>query len=148
MKTMTFRIRNISLVALSFSFVILLLATSCVDHKKAAKDLITEGIQELEKGNSLAAQKRFEEASEKDPKLAEAWFYKGSTLYNLDKKAFKQAISDLTMAIKLDSNYGEAYATRGQIKFYLNDKNGACEDWRKADKLGRPNMKDKTRFCP
>jgi len=140
--------RKTTLITLCCSLVLVLMLSSCTDRKKAAKDLVSAGIQELEKGNSEAAKKCFEDALAKDPKLPQAWFYLGSTRYNMDKSVYKQALTDLSKAIALDTNYADAYATRGQIKFYLDDKNGACEDFRKAESLGKPNMNDKTRFCP
>lgn len=46
------------------------------------------------------------------------------------------AISDLTKAIKLDPNDGGLYYNLAYNKYYLNDFVGACQDARKAEKLG------------
>ncbi|RLD87919.1 MAG: hypothetical protein DRJ02_05235, partial [Bacteroidetes bacterium] len=54
---------------------------------------------------------------------------------------------DYTKAIQIHPKYADAYANRGQIKFYMNDKQGACEDWRMAEQLGKPNIGDKLRGC-
>ncbi|MEI6576141.1 MAG: hypothetical protein WCO63_08195 [Bacteroidota bacterium] len=122
--------------------------TSCIDKKEASRELITEGIKEMEKGQSQAAKTFFDEAIRKDPTNPIAYYYRGSMSYDINSKSPQAALDDLTMAIKLDSAYADAYATRAQIKFYMNDKDGACKDWRIAEKLGKPNMSDKTRYCP
>ncbi len=46
------------------------------------------------------------------------------------------AISDLTKAIELDPNDGGLYYNLAYNKYYLNDFVGACQDARKAQKLG------------
>lgn len=121
---------------------------ACEDPKAKSRELITQGLMELDKGNVRAAKNFFDEAIQKDPKNAMAFYYRGSILYNLDMAHPQPALADLTTAITLDSTYADAYATRGQIRFYMDDKDGACSDWRKAESLGKPNMYDKTRYCP
>ncbi len=51
-------------------------------------------------------------------------------------KDFYGAISDITKAIELDPNDGGLYYDLAYNKFYLNDFVGACQDARKAQKLG------------
>jgi tetratricopeptide (TPR) repeat protein len=46
------------------------------------------------------------------------------------------AIQDYTLAINLEPQNAAAYFNRGNSKFNIADKQGACEDWRKASALG------------
>ena len=46
------------------------------------------------------------------------------------------AKTDFWKAIQIDPNNAEAYYGRGTAKYKLDDKNGACQDWRKAGELG------------
>ena len=66
---------------------------------------------------------------------AETYLNKGISKQKLND--YQGAIVEYTKAIKLNSNYAKAYNNRGVLKFYfLKDKLGACEDARKAEKLG------------
>ena len=59
-----------------------------------------------------------------------------------------QAIVDYTTAIKLDSNYSEAYYNRALAYFQLYDKVSACEDLEKSIELGNEKaQKIKIYFC-
>ena len=43
---------------------------------------------------------------------------------------------DSDYTIKLNPNYAQAYVNRGVAKLNTNDKQGACQDARKAQSLG------------
>ena len=45
-------------------------------------------------------------------------------------------MDDFNYAITLDNDVPAPYTNRGLLKFELKDKNGACEDWKKAFQLG------------
>ena len=57
------------------------------------------------------------------------------------------AISDYTKVIEINSNDNQAYYFRGSSKYYLNDKRGACADWRKAANLGNTTAQDNIRLA-
>ncbi len=48
----------------------------------------------------------------------------------------KYAINDLSMALDLSPNDGETYFYKGLARFQSGDREGACDDWKKALKLG------------
>ena len=78
--------------------------------------------------------------------MPEAYFYRSNANFNL-KKA-DAAMQDMDKAIEMNESYADAYFNRGNIWFYLGDRGKACEDWKKAEELGKPNVNDKTRWCP
>jgi|WetSurMetagenome_2_1015567.scaffolds.fasta_scaffold82291_3 tetratricopeptide (TPR) repeat protein len=49
---------------------------------------------------------------------------------------YKNAISDITVAITIFPNDTNAYLTRGDIYLILNNKDKACEDYKKAASFG------------
>jgi tetratricopeptide (TPR) repeat protein len=51
-------------------------------------------------------------------------------------KNYQQAVSDYNQVVTMDPNNGGAYYIRGNAKASLLDRNGACEDWKKAESLG------------
>ena len=51
-------------------------------------------------------------------------------------KDFSGAIADSTKAIELNPNRGGYFYNRGLSKYYLGDKNGACQDARQAQQPG------------
>jgi len=70
------------------------------------------------------------------PIVKDATYYFNRALKKSKNKNHSGAIADYTKAIALNPNYAKAYYERGYTKFYLNDKNGACEDWEIATQMG------------
>ena len=84
----------------------------------------------------------FTKAIELDPDYAYAYRNRGKAKDIIED--FYGAISDFTKAIELDPDDAAGYYwSRCLSKFYLGDKNGACQDARNAQKLGYKNA---TRF--
>ena len=54
---------------------------------------------------------------------------------------YKEAIVDLNKAIKIQPKYANSYLLRGMCKAQLKNLKGACQDWKKADKLGSSQAK-------
>lgn len=78
--------------------------------------------------------------------VPQAYYYRGNLLYSKGK--FKEAMDDYNKAIELDSNYVDAIYNRGLLrKTIFKDNEGSCQDWLKAERLGKANMSDKTRWC-
>jgi tetratricopeptide (TPR) repeat protein len=69
------------------------------------------------------------------------YYYKGSTEFYLQQ--YNEAVVDFTSAIAIDSNYRDAYYSRGLSYLGLNDDKHACPDLHKAQKLGFPGIKAK-----
>ena len=59
-------------------------------------------------------------------------------MFNLRKA--KDALADYDIAIKLKPDYVDAYYDRALCKQYMNDMQGACDDWRKCKKLGKTEI--------
>jgi tetratricopeptide (TPR) repeat protein len=51
-------------------------------------------------------------------------------------KNYQAAITDFNKALELDPEDEVAYFSRGLAKFYLDDLDGACGDWKKSLELG------------
>ena len=48
---------------------------------------------------------------------------------------------------EIDPTFAEPYDFRGWLKLFWGDRNGACEDFRKAIILRRPGMFERVRNC-
>ena len=69
----------------------------------------------------------------------EAYNNRGASYGNINK--LNESLDDYNKAISLNPKYAEAYFGRGLTRFSLYDKDGACNDWLFAKKLG---YKDET----
>jgi len=77
----------------------------------------------------------FDKAIELDPKMGGAYYNRAELKVNL--KDYKGALSDFDQAAELSPNLASIFYKRGNLKFAnLNDKAGACVDWKKAKELG------------
>jgi len=127
------------------AFTISLLTISCTSNKEKAMKLIQQGIEDNNYKRYEDAFQKFEKAISLKDDIPDAYYYRGNYFYNIEK--YNNAMSDYNKALLLDSNYADAYYNRGLIKNMNRDKKGCCEDWLKAEKLGKPDMEDKTRWC-
>jgi tetratricopeptide (TPR) repeat protein len=78
----------------------------------------------------------FDEVINLNPKRAEALIYRG--LCYFCKEDYKNAKSDLTLAINLDNTEIVGLYTRGLVNIKLNKLNEAWSDLTKAQSLGHP----------
>ena len=63
-------------------------------------------------------------------------------------KTYSGAIQDFTAAIEISTEFGEAYYNRRNAKYMLNNKSGACTDWRKSVELGIEQVSERLeKFC-
>jgi len=69
-----------------------------------------------------------------DPNFIEAMLYKATNLDNSEEH--ESALIEYDKVIELEPNNHLAYFNRGNTKFSLGDKLGACNDWTKAKELG------------
>lgn len=60
---------------------------------------------------------------------------------------YQGAIDDCNEIIKIEPKNANAYFTRGNAKFGLRDKEGACADLKKAIELGKPKDSFFTKYC-
>jgi tetratricopeptide (TPR) repeat protein len=68
------------------------------------------------------------------PNFTDAYQNRGVIKNSL--KLFSEALPDFNQALKLNPDNGGIHLGRGISKFYLNDKTGACKDWRMASARG------------
>jgi tetratricopeptide (TPR) repeat protein len=85
-------------------------------------------------GRDEAALTDLDAAVRLNPNLADAYQNRGVIKNAL--KSFPEALADFNQALKLNPDNGGIHLGRGISKFYLNDKTGACEDWRMASARG------------
>jgi len=87
-------------------------ATGSRPTKVSSKELdyLNRGNDFLAEGKYDEAKQQFDQAIAIDSKLAEAFFLRAKTFEYTDNK---HIIEDLTSAIRLNKNYGEAYRSRG-----------------------------------
>lgn len=118
---------------------------SCTSRKEKAKSDFAKAVSEFYQSHYQLAKDLFTNCIDAGYNTSESYFYRGSTRFNL--KDYNGAIEDLSMAIKVDSMYTDAWSTRGDIYTVLGKKEEGCRDWKKAESLGKPNMRDKVKYC-
>ncbi len=123
----------------------LLLFISCKSSHEKSVAYIKEG-NEMERNSEFSkAQDLYQKAIDAEPSNPVAWFFLGNSKRNMGMT--KESIADYSKAIELDSMFADAYANRGDAKFSLNDRDGSCKDYLKAQSLGKENLDEKTKWC-
>jgi tetratricopeptide (TPR) repeat protein len=105
------------------------------------------------RGSSYASLGKYREAAndyssaiQLDPGYADAYFNRGNIF--LTTGEFSQAEKDYDRSIALNPADGESLYNRGMAKSRLGNAMGACDDFRKADRLGFPRARDAVaEFC-
>lgn len=120
--------------------------TSCTDKKKQAKEELKLGLEFLYQSAPDKAMPHLDKAIELDPTLAEAYYHRANARVNL--LDYDNALLDFNEAIAIDSVYMEAYYNRGNLYTIKGERLKACEDYKKAESLGKENIRDKVKFCP
>ena len=101
----------------------------------------------ISRGSAYLDLKKYDKAIENytmaitlSPENEEPYAYRARAYYEID--SLKTSKSDFDKAIELNQNFGYAYSNRAILKYTkLNDKVGACEDFRKAAELGDEDAK-------
>jgi hypothetical protein len=101
------------------------------------------GVLRYQMGDYLGALEAFNKALEENPSSSDfmLYAYRGNTKSKMG--LHNEAIAEFDKAILLRPgrivdypNWVRNFFNRGVAKFYLNNTNGACEDWKKAYDLG------------
>lgn len=77
----------------------------------------------------------FSKAIELNPNLAEAYNYRGTSYFWLEK--YQQALDDYSQALRLDPNLTIAYYNRAYVRIELGDKKGAIADFQRGAELSK-----------
>jgi tetratricopeptide (TPR) repeat protein len=123
----------------------LLFLGACSGNKEQSLEYVDKGVELYYQSRFKEALDYFEKALEKDDTNFEAYFWIGN--YYNNKRKYHRAIEYFNKAIRLNPGFAAAYANRGFAKNYLNDKKGACADWKKAQKLGKENLDNYLQWC-
>ncbi len=91
------------------------------------------------------AEQALDKAIKFDKTNYEAYYHRGCVKMN--KSRLKDAIADFEKATELKPDYADAYFNIGKAYFLLNDEEKACENYKLAEKYGRPNLEDYLRRC-
>lgn len=121
-----------------------------------SSNLLESGIKKYELGDFITAIQFFNSAIDADSMKQNLllYSYRGSTRHKM--KDYAGAIEDFTKAISLKptrqdylKNWIDAYYNRGVSKYFLNDRQGACSDWKEALDLGLTDAAIPLRsYCP
>ncbi len=126
-------------------FAVLLVFASCENPKRKAINLKQEGIDLLYHNEFNPAIGKFEESLKYNDQDAETWYYIGNAWFGL--KDVDKAFEYYTKAIETDSTFAQSYINRGRIYKERGDRDAACRDWLRAEKLGVKSIREETKFC-
>ena len=84
------------------------------------------GIDKFEEGNVLGAIKDFNAAIKLDPKMAEAYWGRGSVYAEMEE--FEPALKDLNTCIKINPGVGDAFYNRAFVFMAMDEPQKALND--------------------
>ena len=134
--------RIISLILIFLS----VLAVSCKPGKEKIDKMLNAAIEKIQQNDNKGAIEDLTKIIGYQEDNYEAYYYRANAKFNL--KEAKDALTDYDKAIELKPDYADAFLNRGFCKQFLGDKDGACSDWKQAEFLGKPNVKDMLNYCP
>jgi Flp pilus assembly protein TadD len=98
-----------------------------------AVELYNQGVTHLQSENKQLAKEAFAAAIDAEPEFAEA--YNARAVVSALDGHYKDAISDVDEAIRLDPQDGRFYRTRGLIYREIGDEDQANQDLARSDAL-------------
>jgi tetratricopeptide (TPR) repeat protein len=122
-----------------------ILFSGCSGKSSRSKEYMSQGITVMYESRFDEALALFEKAIKLDPDSYEAYYHFGNCLYNMSRH--QEAMEAYNKSISINPSFADAFYNRGLLKEMFGDKPGSCEDYKKAEELGKPNISDKTRFC-
>lgn len=128
-----------------FGFVLFLGISACTPPAEKAEEHYEMGKKLFYNNDPREALEEFEKGLKLVPNHDRLLFEAGNCYMNF--RDYQTAINYFSKAIESNSKYADAYFNRGQCWFYLNDRAKSCEDWKKADQLGKANLQDKIKHC-
>jgi len=123
------------------------LLTFSASAQKREKGAYEQALKKIEFEDYEGALEDLNNAIDSDS-LNDAAFYRRGFV-NAMLLNHQEALSDFDSAIKLNPNEAEYYSERGVAKLNLDDKDGACVDWKKAASMGNEVAKELAyEYCP
>ena len=126
--------------------IISLMIISCNNPKEEIRKELNLGVKMLHRGQHTQAIQHLNLVIEMDSTQSEAHLYLGRAFFNQAK--YPQSMLEYNAAIRFNEKYGEAYKSRAQLWFVLDNRSKSCEDYIKAEQLGVKNLDNYTRHCP
>jgi len=102
--------------------------------KKNKEAYFNRGICELALKDFKTAMSDFNKTIKLDPKFIKA-YYSRATVF-VSQKKYVEALPDLDKTVELNATFPNALTLRGQIRAQTGNKEGACEDFKKAKENG------------
>ena len=128
------------------SILIFFLFNSCQNSINKYHYHLNEGIKEVYNADYDAAEKNLRLAIKYDKEKAEPYYY--FCIIEFHKTNYKEAMKWVDISLEKNEKYGEAYKTKAQIYFLLNDRTNACKYYRLAEKYGIKNLSNHLKYCP
>jgi tetratricopeptide (TPR) repeat protein len=125
---------------------VFLLTFSAFAQKKQ-KDSYDQALKKIEFEDYEGALEDLDKAVESDSLNAVVFYKRGYVNAMLLKH--QEALTDFDRAIQLSPGEAEYYSERGVAKLNLDDKSGACQDWKKAASMGSEVARELAyEYCP
>ena len=125
---------------------VLLMSLSGCENPAKSRLYTEEGSKLLLRySNYEEAEETLTKAIKYDKHNFEAYYYRGCAKVNAKK--YNEAIADFEKAVELKPDYADAYFNLGRTYYLLNKEDKACENYKLADKYGRPNLEDYLKRC-
>ena len=129
-----------------FLSAVLLMALTACENPAKSRVYVEEGEKLLVRYSKYdEAEEALTKAIKYDKNNYEAYYYRGCTRINA--KNYDGAIEDLEKVVELKPDYADAYFNLGRTYYILQDEDKACENYRLAEKYGRPNLEDYLKGC-
>lgn len=125
--------------------VLALIMASCGHDPERSRKYLDKGIDYLYASQFDEAIGFFDKAIKYDENNYEAYYYRGCAYSNNFNSEL--ALRDWNKAIEIKENYADPYFNIGLLYRRNNDYSMACYFFKLAEKYGRQNMEDYTKFC-
>jgi tetratricopeptide (TPR) repeat protein len=109
-------------------------ATKAAPASRSARPILAKANKARENGDLEGAVELYRQAVKVSPRLNEAWWYLGTSLYDLERWADARAAFD--RVVRLDKSNGAALAFRGLCTFKQGQHAEALEDLLQAKAIG------------
>lgn len=125
---------------ISIMMIVCLMVTGA--YAQSAESWYEKGVAEENSMKYDSALQAYSEAIRLNPSFAQAYLKRGALVFRLSPSLSIEALQDLTRAIELDPDNGEALYQRARISFFILNNEAARRDMIKAAGLGHEGARD------